>query len=209
MKGKRAYLASVNHEVGLPVLDSNEKIYVEQARQLERSVSATSKVIRRVRREAAVLSRRLTKFSRRREKFMPGNVPRFVRCYDNSETDEASADCFTVVFTGRYRDRKTGGMFVYVAMNARPFHPQGIGMHDESRTQIDAPEGWAPAMGRKCHLGRRIPFQQLPRDCRRLVMHDYLYLWDLVPEAHGTEIDYSVVDQFITEDEEADGEKSP
>jgi len=138
----------------------------------------------------------------RRKKFMPDDIPKYVRCYDNGGEKEegGSRDNFTVVFSGRYRDQKTGGMFVYIGMNGVPFHPQmGIGMHGESRVQIDAREGWAPAMGRKCHLGRRIHFEDLPRDCRRLVMHDYLYLWDLVPEAHDTEIDMGVVDRFVKE----------
>lgn len=39
--------------------------------------------------------------------------------------------------------------------------------------------GFPAAMGRKNHLGRRIPFAELPEDCRKLVMQDYLELWDL------------------------------
>ncbi len=208
MKGKKCYLACVRSSLGGGILSQAEKDYVESVRKGGCSVRVIVRAVKEQRRYAAKEEREAAKCKARREKFMPGNVPKFVRCYDNSETDEATLDCFTVVFTGKYRDRKTDGVFVFVAMNARPFHPQGIGMHDESRTQIDAPEGWAPAIGRKCHLGRRIPFQQLPRDCRRLVMHVYLYLWDLVPEALGTEIDYSVVDKYITNDEEADAEKS-
>lgn len=133
-------------------------------------------------------------FEARREKFMPGNIPKWIRCYDNGGE---TADQYTVVFTGRYRDDKTGGQFMYLGMNDRPLHPQGIGQHGWSNVQIDAPNGWALPIGRKHRLGKRIPFEHLPRDCRRLVMHDYLYLHDLVPEALETEVPYEVVDQYI------------
>jgi len=39
--------------------------------------------------------------------------------------------------------------------------------------------GFAPAMGRKNHLGKRIPFSELPPDCQRLVMQDYREIWNL------------------------------
>ena len=32
---------------------------------------------------------------------------------------------------------------------------------------------------RKCHLGTRIPFTDLPEDCQRLVVSDYMDLWNL------------------------------
>lgn len=136
-------------------------------------------------------------FQNRRNKFLPDGIPKFVRCYDNANEPDASADHFTVVFSGRYRDIASGEGFLYLAMSSRPFHPQGIGQHGESPTQIDAPQGWPPAIGRKCHLGRRIPFSELPRDCQRLVMHDYLGIWDLVAEARDSEIPYTVVDSFV------------
>jgi hypothetical protein len=34
-------------------------------------------------------------------------------------------------------------------------------------------------MGRKNHLGKRIPFNQLPADCQRLVLSDYRSIWNL------------------------------
>ena len=38
---------------------------------------------------------------------------------------------------------------------------------------------WPPAVGRKCHLGRRILFIDLPAECRRLVKADYAEIWGL------------------------------
>ena len=72
-------------------------------------------------------------------RLMPDGVPRYVRCYDNG----GSGDRYTVVYTGNYRGR--GGMCRYVGMSALPFHPQGVGMHGESREPIDG--RWAPAVG--------------------------------------------------------------
>ncbi len=88
-------------------------------------------------------------------------------------------DRYTVVFTGRYRDLPHGE-FMYLAMNAHPFHPQGIGQHGYSQTQIDANKaGWPPAMGGYNHLGKRIPFDELPDDCKRLVLQDYREIWKI------------------------------
>lgn len=103
----------------------------------------------------------------RRQRFMPGGVPRLVRCYDNAGD---SIDRYTVVFTGRYRNG-TAGEFVYLAMNARPFHPQGFGQHGFSREQIDRP--------RSRQLGRRVKFEKLPADCRQCVIRTYRELWSL------------------------------
>lgn len=109
-------------------------------------------------------SRKLTE---RRQRFMPGGVPRLVRCYDNGGE---SIDRYTVVFTGRYR-KGTADEFVYLAMNERPFHPQGFGQHGFSRDQIDRP--------RSGHLGRRIKFEELPADCQQCSLRTYRELWDL------------------------------
>lgn len=117
---------------------------------------------------------------------MPLGVPKYIRCYDDGGE---SADRYTVVFTGNYRKplppdcHQYYGPFTwfqYVGMSAYPYHPQGVGMHGENRNQIDVNKwGFAPAMGRKCHLGRRIPFSQLPTDCQRLVISDYCDIWQL------------------------------
>jgi len=112
----------------------------------------------------------------RRERLMPNGVPHWIRCYDNGGE---TIDRYTVVYTGNYR-HKTGGEFAYLAMNAAPFHPQGFGQHGSSREQVDSPKGkWPPAYGRKCHLGMRIPFGDLPPGCQRLVLDNYRELWDL------------------------------
>jgi hypothetical protein len=67
-------------------------------------------------------------------------------------------------------------------MNNNPFHPcQGICQHGHGNNkQIDwFQNAWPPAIGRKCHLGTRIKFEDLPEDCREIVFSDYLHLWNI------------------------------
>ena len=107
----------------------------------------------------------------RKERLMPNGIPRYIRCYDNEEF----IDRYTVVFS----NKRVSGEFMYLGMSSRPFHPQGIGQHGFSKDQIDAPKGWPPVVGRKCHLGTRIRFEDLPVDCRDFVLQDYLELWGI------------------------------
>lgn len=120
----------------------------------------------------------------RRRRLLPDGLSRYIRVYDN---DGESADRYTVIFTGRY-EKGEGRLkeFSYLAMSGSPFHPQGIGYHGSTRHQpADTIDGdgdgwkWPPAIGRKCHLGRRIRFEDLPEDCRRLTLSDYVELWGL------------------------------
>lgn len=104
---------------------------------------------------------------------MPNGIPRYIRCYDNE-----SIDRYTVLFTGNYR-KKTGGEFWYLAMDENPFYPQGFAQHGSSSTILDIKNGWPPKIGRKCHLGTRIDFNDLPVNCRKLIISDYRDLWDL------------------------------
>lgn len=111
----------------------------------------------------------------RSETLMPGGVPRYVRIYDNGG---ATFDRYTAVFTGRYRKSTRDDFFVR-GMSADPYHPQGFGISEGYPYLIDARKGWAPAVGRKCHLGTRIRFEDLPEPCRRSVVSDYRMLWGI------------------------------
>lgn len=64
-------------------------------------------------------------------------------------------DRYTVVYDSR---NPRNGMYEMLAMNSRPFHPQGFGQHVEGQ------------YGR--HLGKRISFQKLPYYCQRVVIQD-------------------------------------
>ena len=103
-------------------------------------------------------------------------APRWLRCYDNGGLDNGgSFDRFTVVFTRK----RLEGWTQYRAMSVHPCHPQGFGQWGEVQDGLDTnKDGFAPAMGRRCHLGQRIPFEALPDDCQELVRADYRKLWN-------------------------------
>lgn len=65
-------------------------------------------------------------------------------------------DRYTVIFMN---EKHENGDFNYLGMSEHPTHPQGVAMHGECKP------------GR--HLGRRIKFDQLPVDCRNLVLKEY------------------------------------
>lgn len=99
--------------------------------------------------------------SAREKRLMPNGVPRWIRCYDNGGK---TLDCYTVVFT------RQGGYYPYVGMSEFPYSPNGFGQHGEGlHGPIDKP--------RYSHLGKRVSFRILPRDCRELVIQDYREYW--------------------------------
>lgn len=128
-------------------------------------------------------------------RLMPDNKPKYVRIYDaadGGQADDWPADRYTVVFSGNYNNlghagRDTVGTTLhshpYIGMSSQPFHPQGYCQHGESEFYcIDRlPEDhWPPVIGRKHpRLGRRIDYDELPEDCREVVLRDYLELWML------------------------------
>lgn len=115
--------------------------------------------------------KQLQKIQERKNSLVPNGIPKYVRCYDNGGK---TFDRYTVVFTGRYT-HKTNRAFWYVGMSANPLHPQGFGQHGDTEFQpCDRPT--------YSHLGKKIKFQDLPEDCKKLVMKDYLYLWDFTDE---------------------------
>lgn len=130
------------------------------------------------------------KVAQRMERLMPEGVPRWIRCYDNGGE---SADRYTVIFTGaalskRMKDPSGVRWVPHLALSEYPYHPQGVGLHLSYPQASDTlrfrggktTKGhWAPALGRRCHLGRRIRFDDLPPDCRQIVVEDYKDFWNL------------------------------
>ena len=113
---------------------------------------------------------------KRAERLMPNGLPRWIRVYDNGGE---TADRYTVVFTGLRT-----GWHQLLSMSGAPFHPQGVCLSSEIETykRVDTPQGWElpPAIGRKHPaLGRRIRFEDLPEDCRTVVLRDYRELWNI------------------------------
>lgn len=116
-----------------------------------------------------------TTIAKRIERIMPGGIPKYIRVYDNGGE---SFDRYTVVFTGNYNNigvkKRTGNprkSYFYVGMSERPFALNGFGQHGESDSIIDR-----PTYG---HLGKKITFNDLSEDCKKLVVSDYKDLWEL------------------------------
>lgn len=113
---------------------------------------------------------------------LPGGIPRWIRCYDNGGS---FADRYTVCFTGRAGVDRTPGFpaeYCYRAMSENPRDPQGVGLwcSTQNRPADVVGKAWGgPALGRKCHLGTRIRFQDLPAACQELVLDDYCEIWRL------------------------------
>ena len=87
--------------------------------------------------------------------------------YDHPE----SFDRFTVVYRGRYAAAcAERPQFIYLGMSEHPFSPLGFGQHGESnKGHIDTPDGK--------HLGKRIKFDELPKDCQQLTRQTFADVW--------------------------------
>ena len=131
----------------------------------------------------------------RKDRLMPGGVPRWVRCYDNGGDPDkgGSTDRYTVLYVGRAATERAEGhapAYPLVSMSSSPFSPQGVGLHGSipsqpSDTIRPGRPGWhwPPAVGRRHpFLGMRIRFEDLPDDCRTLVRQDYEEIWRLREE---------------------------
>jgi hypothetical protein len=104
----------------------------------------------------------------RKNRLMPGGVPKWIRAFDNGGK---TFDRYTVVFTHAH-SFGLQGYTVGLGMSERPFHPQGFGQHFEYKRQnYDGRSG-----------GQRIKFEDLPDDCKRLVIADYEAYWNLEEE---------------------------
>ena len=79
-----------------------------------------------------------------------------IKVYDDGGR---SIDRYTVVFMDKpAHSFICGRSFSCLAMNRAPFHPQGFCQHSEARIGS--------------HLGKRIPFESLPEDCRKAVLQE-------------------------------------
>ena len=75
-----------------------------------------------------------------------------------------SAERYTSVFTGFFTDKKPGE-YLYLCMSEKALAPGGAVLH----------RGRPPYE----RMGREIPFENLPEDCRRLILDVYKDLWGL------------------------------
>ena len=102
----------------------------------------------------------------RKQALMPNGIPRYVRSYEETE----SFYQYTIVFTGHYR-KSYSDDFLYLGMSENPFHPQGFAQHGSCRNPIDRPT--------YSHLGKKIRFESLPENCKKLVISEYKEIWKL------------------------------
>lgn len=125
---------------------------------------------------------------KRMKAFLRDNwIPKKIRVYDNTGTKEESIDNLTVVFTGNYT-KNTGGEHLVLALNNAPFYPQGFCQHCSYKYIIDY-----PAYG---HLGKKIKFLDLNKDCQRAILQDYTSLWDL-PITDEMEVRYPGLRNYV------------
>lgn len=113
--------------------------------------------------------------AKRLASLMPGGVPRWVRIYKMEV--EPSWDEYTVVFTGAAVAKACGGYpFIGMGNSGQLYH--GF----ESTRPVDVNKwGFAPAVGRKNHLGRRLGFTDLNTECQKAVCEEYLDYHNLRP----------------------------
>ena len=120
------------------------------------------------------------KQQRRYASLLPNGEPKMIRVYDNGESKNPTFDRYTCVYTGNYKKNmgQKGKCFEYVGMSSHPFSPQGFGQHGETQGK----PADRPTYG---HLGKKIKFSDLSEDCRKLVIQDYLVIWDFVDYESG------------------------
>lgn len=100
----------------------------------------------------------------RKASLLPSGIPKYLRIYDNGGK---TFDRFTIVFTGKYRKSHRDG-YLYAGSG---IDPTGFYQHGENATPIDKP-GYA-------HLGKKIPFGELPKKVQSQVISDYKHIWQL------------------------------
>ena len=106
----------------------------------------------------------------RQNNLLPAGVPKYIRVFDNGGVGKKGGtfDRYTVVYT--HADKfGLQGYTIGVGMSTYPFSPQGFGQHFEYKNQ--------DYNGRSG--GKKITFQDLPEDCKRLVLIDYREYWEV------------------------------
>ena len=117
----------------------------------------------------------------RAKRLMPNGIPRWIRIYDNGGE---TADRYCVVYTGNY-NTDTPRLHHFVTMSPCPYSPLGVCIHDCDSTIIDStPTRWGGVKVGSTHpvLGKRIKFDDLNEDCKRVVLEDYESIWNITGE---------------------------
>ena len=73
---------------------------------------------------------------------------------------DGAFDRYTIAFKGYYA-YGYGMVYPYLASSENPFHPQGFGMHCESREFLTGK-----------HLGKRVSFESLPEQVQQFILQN-------------------------------------
>ena len=106
------------------------------------------------------------KIQERLNRLLPNGIPKHIRCYD---AGEKIGDRYTIVYTGNFKGRNRRCHIFGCSGN--PFHPQGIGLHDDYGFIIDKPKHG--------HLGKKVKFETLPKNVKHAIYRDYGDFWQL------------------------------
>ena len=79
------------------------------------------------------------------------------RIFDNGGE---SFDRYTIAFKG-YRLAGHGMVYPYLASSENPFHPQGFGLHGESKEFLTGK-----------HLGKRVAFEDVPERVQQFILEN-------------------------------------
>lgn len=107
----------------------------------------------------------MSRATERIQRILPNLTPKYIRCYDSPKY----ADRYTIVFTGNFPGRN--GRCYTIGCSVNPYHPQGIGSHEDYDTIIDRPK--------YAHLGKKVKYKSLPPMVQYAVLWDYIDYWKI------------------------------
>ena len=114
--------------------------------------------------------------AKRLASLMPNGIPRWVRIY-KAEGQDVSWDEYTAVFTGAACAKACGGHpYMGIGNSGQYYH----GSDNNHAIDVNK-DGFAPAVGRKNHLGRRVRFEDLNADVQNTIREEYIACWNIRP----------------------------
>jgi hypothetical protein len=155
---------------------SKERHALAKAHKGKQNMSFVENVLTPTAKQAKTLNKRREVYFRQNNgsDFRIGN-PRYMTVYDNGGHDQENGtiDRYTVVYTREINRGVHGrnGEYMVTGMCGAPYWPQGVCLHSTYPNRIDKPS--------YKYLGKKIRFDQLPSDCQKAALRDYVYLYNL------------------------------
>lgn len=122
----------------------------------------------------------------RKEKLMPGGIPRHIRVYDDGPESTLR---YTIVYTGK-EVHDACGVYPYIILNELDGETPDVEVnHSHKGIPLDMSGCTSVTrMGRKGFLGKRITFDDLPEQCQEIVVDHYCDHLDISEEdAHNSD----------------------